>query len=243
MTQDYCHVSQCTILQQIRTIRWQKLSFKIISQRYLCTGQRTISWLIHNSFAQGGETWAKIHDIVGIDCILSTMDSDDWCQLCRHWWHWRLQFGQTSVPPLPTKLASWRRSVVNIRSRLLKSTYKLGSMHMIVTHIRICTIYIYIYIYKYIYSLMAQSDVLFQWHFFRQLVMAITRRHWSSPLSVDICIGEQGHHCLSYQLGLMSYIFYCVPGNSVCLIFTMPPFQLLPYGTRPLTKPILTYYQ
>ena len=30
------------------------------------------------------------------------------CQLCRHWWPWRLSLWQQPVPPVMTKLASWR---------------------------------------------------------------------------------------------------------------------------------------
>ena len=33
-----------------------------------------------------------------------------WCQLCCHWWHRRLSSRQPPVPPMTTKLASWRYS-------------------------------------------------------------------------------------------------------------------------------------
>ena len=35
-----------------------------------------------------------------------------WCQICHHWWHRRLSLWQPSVPPVTTKLVSWRLSVV-----------------------------------------------------------------------------------------------------------------------------------
>ena len=31
-----------------------------------------------------------------------------WCQLCRHWWQKRLSLWQPPLPPLTTKLVSWR---------------------------------------------------------------------------------------------------------------------------------------
>ena len=36
-----------------------------------------------------------------------------WCQLCHHWWYWRLSLWQSPVPPVKTKLVSWWFSVLS----------------------------------------------------------------------------------------------------------------------------------
>ena len=37
-----------------------------------------------------------------------------WCQLCRHWRHWRLSLWQPPFPPVTTKLTFWQLSVFRV---------------------------------------------------------------------------------------------------------------------------------
>ena len=60
----------------------------------------------------------RVHRPIFLDihhtCICSLKKSP-WCQLCRHWWHWRLSWRQTPVPPVTTELASCHNISWNVR--------------------------------------------------------------------------------------------------------------------------------
>ena len=64
-------------------------------------------------------------------CVSFTEKQElQWCQLCHHWWHWRLSLWQPPVLPLKTKLASLQLSVVSVTiCRLHLEIMRFGAVY------------------------------------------------------------------------------------------------------------------
>ena len=52
-------------------------------------------------------SWKKVHGF-WMATAFTENQKFSWCQLCHHWWHWRLSVWQPPVLPVMTKLASWQ---------------------------------------------------------------------------------------------------------------------------------------
>ena len=54
--------------------------------------------------------WCYIEHYSGTRLYCTEWGELSWCQLCHHWWQWRLSWWQPQVPPMMATFASWQSS-------------------------------------------------------------------------------------------------------------------------------------
>ena len=119
MLWSYCSLSDLYGCSHSALMVWDVLSFHVVLKHpcldkclSVCMPRRQIRWChevqivkYNVKVSHCGYTLTETAECMNL--FIENWEPS-WCQLCRQWWHRRLSWRQTAVPPVTTKFTTWQ---------------------------------------------------------------------------------------------------------------------------------------